>query len=322
VKHWFNARSLLLYGLIGSGILQWNSEGLNPYVIQVLIFLAINVILAAGLNFILGETGQFSLCHAAFMGVGAYAGAATSVFGGKGLVWLQTYLGPLTGSSLFFLGVLLVSALAAGLTGFLIGLPSLRLHGDYLAIVTLGFGEMVRVLFQNAEIVGGSRGFPGIPHLTTLFWALGSMCLILYILASLMRSTYGRGFIAVRDDEIAAEAMGINSTRFKVVAFSLGAAFAGVAGCLYAHSIRYISPDGFGFLKSIEIIVMVILGGMGNLLGVVVAAVLLTLGNEWMRSLDQFRYVAYALIIILLMILRPQGLLGGWKWRRFNSSRS
>lgn len=311
VNRLLDARGLLLLGLIASGILQACSGQLDPYAIQVLTFIAINVILAASLNFIIGETGQFSLCHAAFMGVGAYAGAAFSVFGGS----LQTAASFPGSDAVFFLVALLLAGLAAAVTGLVIGLPSLRLHGDYLAIVTLGFGEMVRVLIQNADVVGGPRGFPGIPPLSNLFWAFGAACLTLYVLASLLRSTYGRGFLAVRDNEIAAEAMGINSTKFKVSAFTLGAFFAGIAGCLYAHTVQYLSPDGFGFLRSMEIVVMVILGGMGSLPGVVAAAIGLTLANEWLRELDQFRLIAYALIIILLMILRPQGLIGGWKIR-------
>ena len=161
------------------------------------------------------------------------------------------------------------------------------------------------MILQNTDAVGGARGMEGILPATNLFWVVGAAALTLYTMISLVRSTYGRGFHAVRDDEIAAAAMGINTTRFKVTAFVIGAFFAGVAGALYAHAVEFISPEGFNFLRSFEIIVMVILGGLGRPVGVAIAAVLITLLNEWLRDLSQYRMVVYALIIIIFMILRP-----------------
>jgi len=172
-------------------------------------------------------------------------------------------------------------------------------------MVTLGFGEIIRVLIQNTESLGGARGIEGILPATNLFWALGAAAITLYTVIALVRSTYGRGFLAVRDDEIAAAAMGIDTTRVKVTAFVIGAFFAGLAGALYAHAVEFISPEGFGFLRSFEIIVMVILGGLGRPVGVAVAAVLITLLNEWLRGLSEYRMVVYALIIILFMLLKP-----------------
>ena len=174
--------------------------------------------------------------------------------------------------------------------------------------MTLGFGEIIRVVIQNIDAVGGSRGLIGIPGYTNLFWAYGIAALAIYVVWSLVNSTYGRGFIAVADDEIAAEAMGINATRYKITAFLIGAFFAGLAGGVYAHFKQYIAPQGFGFDRSIEIVVMVILGGMGNTTGVIIAAILLTVLGESLRQFGDFRMILYSLAIIVLMILRPQGL--------------
>ena len=298
-------RLFLVAGLILAAFLQGCSGWIDPYATQVILFAAVNVILAVSLNLVMGETGQFSLCHAAFMAVGAYASAFLT---GKALPALLPHLS-WTGTSwptqLSFLPVLLCGGLTAALAGLLVGGPSLRLRGDYLAMVTLGFGEIIRVILQNTDAVGGARGMEGILPATNLFWAIGGAVVTLYTVLALVNSTYGRGFLAVRDDEIAAAAMGINTTKFKVTAFVIGAFFAGIAGALYAHAVEFISPEGFNFLRSFEIIVMVILGGLGSPVGVAVAAVLLTLLNEGLRDLSQYRMVVYALIIILFMIFRP-----------------
>ena len=300
-----NPRIALAAGLAIALLLQLGSGWIDPYTTQVILFAAINVILAVSLNLVMGETGQFSLCHAAFMAVGAYASALLT---GKALPTLFPHLawtGASWASQLTFLPVLMIAGLIAAFAGVIVGGPSLRLRGDYLAMVTLGFGEIIRVLLQNTNAVGGARGMEGILPATNLFWAIGFAAVTLYTMIALVRSTYGRGFQAVRDDEIAAEAMGINTTRFKVTAFVIGAFFAGVAGALYAHAVEFISPEGFNFLRSFEIIVMVILGGLGRPVGVAVAAILITLLNEWLRDLSQYRMVVYALIIILFMIFRP-----------------
>jgi len=300
-----NARLGLAAGLGVAVILQSCSGFIDPYTTQVILFAAINVILAVSLNLVMGETGQFSLCHAAFMAVGAYSSALLT---GKALPALFPHLswtGTSLASQLTFLPVLVIGGAMAALVGLIVGGPSLRLRGDYLAMVTLGFGEIIRVLLQNANVVGGARGMEGILPATNLFWAIGSAVLTLYTMIALVRSTYGRGFQAVRDDEIAAAAMGIDTTRVKVTAFVIGAFFAGVAGGLYAHAVEFISPEGFNFLRSFEIIVMVILGGLGRPVGVAIAAILITLLNEWLRDLSEYRMVVYALIIILFMIFRP-----------------
>jgi branched-chain amino acid transport system permease protein len=201
----------------------------------------------------------------------------------------------------------------AAAAGLVVGMPSLRLKGDYLAIVTLGFGEIIRVIFRNTESLGGSLGLNGIPPYANFFWTYGFVAITIYVVVSMVHSTYGRGFLAVHDDEVAAEAMGLNPTRYKITAFVVGAFFAGIAGGIYAHTVGSIDPKGFDFMKSIEIVVMVILGGMGNTVGVILAAILLTLLPEFLRPIADYRMMIYSLLLIVLMLTRPQGL---FTWKR------
>lgn len=296
---------ILLAALLVIGAVSWFSDSYNPYYLDIALTCGINVTLAVSLNLINGHTGQFSLGHAGFMGVGAYAAAALTTT-------YAVVLLPLLGgqSWLLFMVALLVGGLAAAAVGFIVGMPSLRLRGDYLAIVTLGFGEIIRVVIQNIDAVGGPRGMIGIPGYSTLFWAYGLAALVIYVTWAMVDSSQGRAYLAVADDEIAAEATGINTTRYKIKAFLVGAFFAGLAGGVYAHFKQYIAPQGFGFEKSIEIVVMVILGGMGNTTGVIIAAILLTLLGEWLRQFGDLRMILYSLLIIVLMITRPQGLFG------------
>ena len=310
-----NPRLGLVAGLSVAALLQLSSGWIDPYTTQVILFAAINVILAVSLNLVMGETGQFSLCHAAFMAVGAYTSAMLTCKTLPALLPQLSWTGTSWASQITFLPVLTISGVVAALAGLIVGGPSLRLRGDYLAMVTLGFGEIIRVLLQNTNSVGGARGIDGILPATNLFWGIGAAVVTLYTMIALVRSTYGRGFHAVRDDEIAAAAMGIDTTKFKVTAFVIGAFFAGIAGALYAHAVEFISPDGFGFIRSFEIIVMVILGGLGRPVGVAIAAILITLLNEWLRNLSEYRMVTYALIIILFMIFRPAELLAPYLQR-------
>ncbi|HEY5753450.1 MAG TPA: branched-chain amino acid ABC transporter permease [Chthoniobacterales bacterium] len=306
---------LLVLGLIGSGILSFMAPNIDDYAITVITLAGINIILAVSLNLVNGHTGQFSLGHAGFMAVGAYVSSSFSIHAGPAL--LKTLGGATAWSTnVTFLGALLLGGIGAAFVGLLVGFPSLRLRGDYLAIVTLGFGEIIRVVIQNTDAVGGPRGLNLIPPYTNLFWTFGLAVVTIYVIGSLVDSTYGRGFLAVRDDETAAEAMGINTTKYKVLAFVLGAFFAGIAGGLYAHYITYITPEGFNFMKSVDVVVMVILGGMGSTVGVTVAAILLTILNEFLREFEQYRMVVFALLLIVMMILRPQGLLGGLRMPR------
>ncbi len=296
---------LLAALLVAIGISHF-SEQIDPYYLDVLIGIGINVILAVSLNLVNGYTGQFSLGHAGFMAVGAYLSAAVTVFLGPKL------LGESGGSVLqqgsLFLAALVVGGLSAAFAGLLVGVPSLRLKGDYLALVTLGFGEIIRVIFQNVEVLGGALGLNGIPAYTSIFWVLAFVAFAIFVVTCLVNSTYGRGFLATHDDEIASEAVGLDTTRYKIVAFVVSAFFAGVAGGLYGHFKLTITPTGFDFTKSIEIVVMVILGGMGNTVGVALAAILLTLLPEVLRPIAEYRMILYSFMLIVLMIVRPQGL--------------
>ena len=312
-----HAKLLLLIALGLSALVSLGADRINPYLLFIFYDIGINIILAVSLNLINGYTGQFSLGHAGFMAVGGYTAAViTNQFTGANPV--------LSGS--VFLGALLAGGLIAALAGLLVGLPTLRLRGDYLAIVTLGFGEIIRVIFQNMNAVGGARGLSVTHGWTNFFWTFGFAAVTVYVVTALVHSTYGRGFIAVRDDEVAAEAMGINTTKYKVTAFVVGAFFAGIAGGLYAHSKQFLTPGGFGFMASITFVVMVILGGMGNTPGVIAAAILLTLMPEGLRAIagvehlpgiaaafplswvGDARMVIYSLLLIVLMLTRPQGL--------------
>jgi branched-chain amino acid transport system permease protein len=303
----------LLGGLLTAAAVGYFSDRIDPYYLDVLIGAGINVILAVSLNLVNGYTGQFSLGHAGFMSVGAYLSAAVTMFLGPRL------LGPAAGSwtqGALFLGALLLGGAGAALAGLVVGAPSLRLRGDYLALVTLGFGEIIRVIFQNISALGGALGLNGIPPYTSLSWVFAVVVITVFTVVCLVHSTYGRGFLAVHDDEIAAESIGLNPTHYKIAAFAISAFFAGVAGGLYGHFKLTIAPSGFDFTKSIEIVVMVILGGMGNTPGVILAAILLTLLPEALRPIADYRMIIYSLALIVLMLVRPQGLFNFHRRRR------
>ena len=299
---------LLSFGL--AGVAAAASGRVDSYVLDVLMGAGINIILAVSLNLINGFTGQFSLGHAGFMAVGAYTTALLTT------VYKSSFGATLGNQPWLMLPLaLLAGGLVAGLAGLLVGAPSLRLRGDYLAIVTLGFGEIIKVILQNLEFLGGALGLNGIATplnkgwaIPILFFNLSAAALTIYTVWALVNSTFGRGFLAVADDEVAAEAMGLNTTRYKIYAFVVGSFFAGVAGGLFAHLKGSITPTGFDFTKSIEIVVMVILGGMGRHIGVILAAILLTVVQEPLRQLGDWRMILYALLLITLMLLRPQGL--------------
>ena len=266
---------------------------ISAYYLQIIILVGINIIMAASLNLITGFTGQLSIGHAAFMSIGAYASA---------LVTLKM--------GFPFIASLLCGALVAGFFGILIGVPTLKLKGDYLAIATLGFGEIVRIVFLNLEITGGAVGLRGIPKITTLLWVVISVLLTLFCLNRILKSRVGRAFIAIREDETAAESMGINTTYYKIVSFGVGAFFAGLGGGLFSHYFQYIHPGSFGFLRSIEHLCMVVLGGLGNMWGSVIGAAALTAIPEFLRASADYRQLFYGAILVIMMRVRPQGLLG------------
>jgi branched-chain amino acid transport system permease protein len=293
----------------------------NPYLYRILVLCGLNVILALSLNLVNGITGQFSIGHAGFMAVGAYASAAFTVYAVPGIFGIDPSAGGPAVMALFLASVL-IGGLVSALAGFLVGLPSMRLRGDYLAIVTLGFGEIIRVAILNIEAVGGARGFAGVPKLTNLAWVLGGVLATYVVIRNLMSSYHGRACLAIREDEIAAEALGVPTTRYKVSAFVIAAFFAGVAGGLFAHY-TYLHTNSFTFMKSIEVIVMVVLGGMGSLIGSVLGATLLTALPEALRFASAERLIVYSLLLIILMIARPQGILGRREivWRRAKKER-
>lgn len=258
-----------------------------------LILICINVMLAVSLNLINGITGQFSIGHAGFMSIGAYVSAILTL-----------------NFDMPFVLALVISGLVAAMFGVLIGIPTLRLNGDYLAIATLGFGEIIRIVLLNTEYVGGASGLSGIPNQTTWTIMFLFTLVTIVVINNFIRSTHGRACIAIRENEIAAEAMGINTTLYKVIAFSLGALFAGIAGGLSAHKFYVINPGSFNFLKSFEILVMVVLGGLGSTSGAVVGAIVLTVLFTVLQEYPELRMIIYSAILILMMIFRPKGLLG------------
>jgi branched-chain amino acid transport system permease protein len=289
------------------------------YPSRILVLMGINITLAVSLNIINGHAGQFSLGHAGFMAVGAYTAAYLTS------KWFAPFVNQFPEGSaqqvLWQNGLLLVSvgagALTSAIAGYIVGLPSLRLRGDYLAIVTLGFGEIIRVLILNIEEIGAARGLTGIPGWSNFFWVFFFAGLTILISHRMVMSSVGRAFLAVREDEIAAEAMGVDTTRYKVKAFVLGSALAGVAGALYGYFMMYLNPGMFTFVKSFEVVAMVVLGGLGSISGSIVAAVILTFLPEGLRYVKDIyadmrdpRMVIYSIMLIVLMLTRPQGIFG------------
>lgn len=300
-------------GLVLYGIGLWLQDGLIEYVQRIVLLAGINIILAVGLNLINGTTGQFSIGHAGFMAVGAYGAAFFGVKLGP-IVQGAFGAGGLADAITFNLALLIGGSLA-GLTGVLVGAPSLRLRGDYLAVVTLGFGEIIRISFNNATFLGAATGYfgdtpAGLPAYTNFFWVFSWAIAIVILIKNLTFSQTGRSLAAIREDEIAAEAMATPTTRLKVLAFSLSAASAGIAGGLFAYMQSGIRPEDFRFDKSIDMIVMIIIGGLGSISGAIVGGVFVAVTLELMRDLQQYRLVLYALLLIVIMLVRPEGLLG------------
>lgn len=273
------------------------------YILQLILIVGIFIILALSLNLINGFCGQFSLGHAGFWGVGAYMSAVYSVY----------FALPLP----LFLNMLIaifIGFISAAIAGLIIGIPCLRLRGDYLAIATLGFGEILRIIIMNTESVGGPRGFINIPKWSNLSWVYLFVILTIIFMANLKRSTFGRAIIAIREDEIAAETMGVNLFYFKLFSFTIGAGIAGIAGALFAHTQQFLHPTNFTFMWSVVILVMIILGGLGSITGSIIGAIVLTLFPEALRffgeNIAQLRMTIYSLLLIILMLWRPTGLFG------------
>jgi branched-chain amino acid transport system permease protein len=290
---------------------------ISPYFVQILCLAGINVTLAVSLNLINGFTGQFSIGHAGFMAIGAYASAWITVTFGDRLRAVVSFLPEVGQDSVLLLLALAFGAVLAAIAGFFVGVPSLRLRGDYLAIVTLGFGEIIRVFILNIDAVGGARGYSGIPKLASFFWIWLFAAISILVVSRIVRSSFGRTLVAIREDEIAAEAMGVDTTRAKVISFVVSSAMAGVAGGLFGHYLMYLHTNSFTFIKSFEIIIMIVIGGLGSITGSVLGAVLFIGLTEGLREFAQYRMVLFSLLLIILMVVRPQGILGHRELRDF-----
>jgi branched-chain amino acid transport system permease protein len=307
-KTWFryilNTVSILFLFIVIMMLI--NSGALNMYYALLLIPIGFNIILAVSLNIAAGFLGQLPLGHAGFMAVGAYASALFSL-----AVNLP--------SALEFTLALLIGGFVAACFGVIIGLPALRLRGDYLAIITLGFGEIIRVIILNVKFTGGAYGLRGIEKHTSVAGVFIAVVITLFVLTCIIKSRHGRAILAIREDEIAAEASGIPTTYYKVMAFTVSAFFAGVAGGLYAHYLSILDASTFGFMKSVEILVMVVLGGLGSMIGSVISAIALTLLPEMLRGFSEYRMVIYSLLLVIVMIFKPSGLFGKYDFSFGNS---
>jgi branched-chain amino acid transport system permease protein len=289
-KFWlFLILAVVVYG-IGQALIQTGI--LNAFYSNMLILMMINIILAVSLHLVIGITGQFSIGHAGFLAVGAYVSAIITMK-----------------FELPFVLAIVIGGIVAALAGLLVGIPTLRLRGDYLAIATLGFGEIIRIVFLNIEYVGGAAGMM-VSNMTT--WTSAFVCLVITIIviSNFTNSRHGRACIAIRENEIAADAMGINTTFYKVAAFAIGSFFAGIAGGLFSHNFYIIQPTNFGFLKSFDILIFVVLGGLGSLSGSVIAAILLTVISTYLQQYPETRMIIYSLVLVVVMLYRPQGLMG------------
>ncbi len=272
---------------------------LNLFYVQILQQIGINIILAVGLNLIVGFSGQFSLGHAGFMAIGAYAAA---IIGSKS---------PTYGA---FFGAMLVGALLSGAVALLVGIPTLRLKGDYLAVATLGVSEIIRIFIINGgSLTNGAAGILGIPNFTT--WPMVYFFVVITTIVTLnfLRSPIGRSTLSVREDEIAAESVGVNTTKIKIIAFVFGAITASIAGSLQAGFIGSVVPKDYTFINSINVLIIVVFGGLGSITGAIVSAIVLGILNMLLQDVASVRMIIYALALVLVMIFRPGGLLGTWE---------
>ena len=316
-RYAINAVLVLVVLVIGE--LMIDGGAITRYQSTVLEQVGVYIILAVSLNIATGYLGQLPLGHAGFMSVGAYGCAIFVMRMGDLLgVGMRDFT---TGTPLAIVIViagLIFGGLCAAVAGVIIGIPALRLKGDYLAIITLAFAEIIRVVMLNIDSVlgftltRGAKGLTGIPGYSSFLLVFGCVALVCFLIHTMMKSRHGRAILAIRDNEIAAEASGVNTTYYKTLAFVTSAFFAGVAGGLYAGCIGVLQPAYFGFMKSIEILVMVVLGGMGSMLGSALSATVLTILPEALRAFSEYRMIAYAVVLILVMIFRPQGLLGSY----------
>lgn len=303
----FSAFLYIVNSLIAGGTI-------SKYYSGVISFIGINIILAVSLNVATGYLGQLPLGHAGFMAVGAYTSAIIM----KAVASSEYLKGALGAgyTAYLFPAALLAGGLVAALFGLIIGIPALRLKGDYLAILTLGFGEIIRVILLNIDnvlgfkLTNGAAGLQKIPTTTNFLNAFITVGITCFVIHTMMKSRHGRAILSIRENEIAAESCGINTTYYKTLGFVVSAFFAGIAGGLYAGNVGILNPSSFGFMKSIEILVMVVLGGMGSMLGSVLSATVLTALPELLREFASYRMVVYSLVLVIVMIFKPSGLMG------------
>ncbi len=300
-RYLINLALFAAFLVLGSALIK--NGTISTYHSKVIMLIGINIILTVSLNIATGYLGQLPLGHAGFMAVGAYASA----------IFLTRTALPIAVA--FPIGIVL-GGVVSGIFGVLIGMPALRLKGDYLAIITLGFGEIIRVVLLNIDsVLGfkltyGAASLKSIPKATTFFNTFLCVGIVCFLIHTMMKSRHGRAILSVRENEIAADSVGINLTYYKTLGFAASAAFAGVAGALYASYLGILNPSSFGFMKSIEILVMVVLGGMGSMLGSVVSATVLTAVPELLRAFSDYRLIVYSLLLIVVMIFKPSGLFG------------
>jgi branched-chain amino acid transport system permease protein len=317
-------RHLPIIGYIAlCGLIVAAAQGdwISAYVELVVMFIGINIILSSSLNLINGYMGEFSCGHAGFMAIGAYMASVINVWCFSTGSFLGAVALPPGSMLLIFPLTVLIGGMGAALAGLLVAVPSFRTRGDYLAIITLAVNYIIKSSIENIQAIGGARGFMGMRKVVdimtgtvnlpwVLMWILTAAGFTIWILNRFVSSTYGKGIVALRDDEIAAEILGVNSRRMKVTVFMLSSGLAGIAGGLFAHILGYINPGSFTIMKSTEIMVMVYLGGMGSLSGSVVSAIVFTLLLELLRPLQVVKWVVIPLLLIILMIFRPEGIMG------------
>lgn len=289
------------------------SEGIFSYTGGIYINILISMLFAVSLNVVVGLMGQLSLGHAGFIAVGAYTASITTQI----VQALQIQIP----SSLLLIISSIIGGIFACVFGILVAIPTLRLRGDYLAIITLAFGEIIKYVIQNIDfklningtdisVLGGAAGLKNIPQLSTFTAVFFIVVISIIFITMIMTSRHGRTILSIRENEIAAENIGIQINKVKVYGFAIASFFAGVGGSLLAHNNGILTPDKFGFIFSIEILVMVVLGGLGSITGSILAAIFLTVLNESLRQVSEYRYLVYAIILIVLMIFRPEGIFG------------
>ena len=296
----YSLTSLFIFILFIILYFSFDQNDIFSYTGGIYINILIYILLAVSLNIAVGLMGQLSLGHAGFIAIGGYTAALVS----KSMIssglpeFIQLFISSIAGG------------IVAAIFGALLGASTLRLRGDYLAIITLAFGEIIKYVIQNLDFLGGATGLKNIPNITNFSNSFVFVVISVIIMTMIMTSRKGREIISIRENEIAAENIGININRVKLYGFALSAFFAGIGGSLFAHNIGILTPDKFGFVFSIEILVMVVFGGLGSITGAIISAIMLTLLNEQLREVSQFRYLVYAIILIVLMIFRSEGLLG------------